>query len=115
MIFLLLVLLLIPSTAFAASCTPGTDCYADCVNGPSTIGTCPTCYKNAACQTKFGVGVPVDANVLMVEDFEPNQYHDDVGLHGGTPFYGPWYDSWNGSADTCDRGFNSLWRHRYSN
>ena len=58
----LVVGILLPEASIAASCTPGTDCYCDCVR--NTTGQ----YKNATCQSKGIIG---DATaLLMCEDFE---------------------------------------------
>ena len=91
-----------PSASLATSCTPGTDCYRDCVLGPATVGA----YKNAACHSKHGVGVPVDSSVLVVEDFEAPAYIQDLPESEG-----PW---WAASVEfPTSRGSGSLWNTRY--
>jgi hypothetical protein len=104
----LLGILLGPALVSATSCSRGTDCYADCVRGPATVGA----YKNAACQAKFSVGVPVDTALLWVEDFEAPTLHDNVSAGGGAPNYGPPYDA---TGIPGDRGRNSYWFQTYSN
>lgn len=89
-----------------SACTPGTDCYCDCVR--HTQGA----FKNASCQAK---NIPGDASsLLMCEDFEAPTLINDVNFGGGAPFYGPWYDATN-YPNLANRGNNSYWTHNYAN
>jgi len=106
-----------PASATVA-CTPGTDCYGDCVRGPVGVTVGGVGYKNLTCSTKFTVGVPVDTLLRMVEDFEAPTMRNNQGVGGGAPYWGPWYDdgSGNSTADgICNRGDNSYWNRTYSN
>ncbi len=87
------------------TCTDGTDCYCDCVQGTSRGDG----FVNAACATK---GVAVDPAVLLCEDFESRNLTENVGAGAGAPNYGPWYDV-TGSGSGVGRGFNSYWTGKY--
>jgi len=75
--------------AEAASCTKGTNCYCDKVQGGSLN----------------------DPQLIVCEDWEASTLHDNVGFGGGTPYYGPWYDG-TGFA-SGGRGFNSYMAKTY--
>ena len=74
--------------ARAASCTPGTDCYCDKVQGGSLN----------------------DTALLFCEDFEAPTLRLNQGVGNGAPYYGPWYDN---TGDSNDRGHNSYWTQKY--
>lgn len=96
-----------PHTGEAMSCTPGTDCWQDCVKGPATLGN----YKNAACQTR---STPVDTQVLLAEGFEAPSLYNDVGAGSGPPWYGSWYSA-GGVLGVDDRGEDGYWYRTYGN
>lgn len=130
LICILAVALLVAPSAWAATCTDGTDCYCDLVEGDDldtnnfnsscVSATCDpdvaTCYELAsACDGTFGTGrnIPIDPNVRVCEDYEVDTLYEDTNDDGGSPDWGPWYDDNGGSAG--DRGFNSYWNRTYGN
>lgn len=98
--------LLAPSDASAA-CTKGTDCYADCVRGPATVGA----FKNAACAAlRGGAGIPVDTTFMFAEDFDHPCLNTNCTTTGSG---GPPY-----AADGIpinNRGGNWWWTRTYPN
>lgn len=99
-----------------ASCTPGVDCYCDCVTN-STLGAA------SACTSKWGSNI-YDSSLIFCEDAEAPTLWDfashESQVGDGAPYYGPAYDStgW-GSGGTQNaglfRGFNSYWTRVYGN
>lgn len=89
-VIVVLVLFLISSPAWSASCTKGTDCYCDKVQGGSLN----------------------DTALLFCEDFEAPTLRNDQGVGNGSPYYGPWYDA---TGQSGNRGVNSYWNRKYGN
>lgn len=97
----------VSSTSSALStCTPGTDCYCDCVTN-ATKGA------SSACTTKWGANI-FDASLIFCEDSEAPPLWDFANHlsydNDGAPYYGPAYDD-NGFPNL--RGENSYWKHTY--
>ena len=131
LIYTLLATLLLVLPSFArAACTDGTDCYSDCAEGDGNnannfnsscvSATCDpaaaTCYEAAACCTMNTVGVPIDPNVLMTEDFDADALLDfGTSRDGdGSPTWGHWYSNNPPIAgQTNFRGFTSWWSQNY--
>jgi hypothetical protein len=97
---LALLLLMLPLTAWAQPCTPGTNCYCD--------------------KVKPG-GALADSALLMCEDWEAPTLRSSTGVGNGPPYYGPWFDATGGigpcpqgiSGQSGDRGANSYWYKTY--
>jgi len=87
---MVLAVCLLPSLADAATCTKGTDCYCDKVQGGSLN----------------------DTALLFCEDFEASTMRTNTGVGNGSPYYGPWYDA---TGQTGNRGNNSYWNKKYGN
>lgn len=87
---ILLLIVGVPSLALSATCTKGTDCYCDRVQG----------------------GDLNDTSLLFCEDFEAPTMRTNTGVGNGAPYYGPWYDA---TGQTGNRGNNSYWNKKYGN
>lgn len=92
----------------AGSCTPGTDCYCDCVSN-ATLGAA------SACTTKWGANI-YDSSLLFCEDSEAPTMWDFANhasqVGDGAPYYGPAYDD---SGFSGYRGYNGFWQAKYGN
>ena len=77
------------SSAWAAPCTAGVDCYCDKVRPGGSL---------------------YDPSLLFCEDWEAPTLHDDVGVGNGAPYYGPWYDD---TGFPGARGYNSYLNRKY--
>lgn len=90
------------------SCTPGTDCYCDCVSN-STLGA------SSACTTKWGSNI-YDSSLILCEDSEAPPLWDFANhtsyVGDGAPYYGPPYDD---TGDSGFRGLNTYWQNKYGN
>lgn len=96
----------------APGCTPGTDCFCDCVRGPDSGNG----FKNGACQSRgtyvstAGQNPEGAAALLFCEDLEAPTLRANQGLGDAGPYYGPPHDD---TGFTGNLGVNSYWNRIY--
>ena len=93
-------------------CTPGTDCFCDCVRGTdrgdgfvNDVCAARATYVSTSAQNPDGA-----AALLFCEDNEAPTLRANTGLGGGAPYWGPPHDD---AGYAGNLGHNSYWNRIY--